>query len=180
MTGSRDNYRVSEAAALLKVSPSTVRRWIKTGKLLAQRVGPKTIRINQEDLGSVLQPATPQTGDGDGRYPSGSSMAVPVEDAGLHRLMVENAKERIGLYDLEGRFIYASPSFLLKLSYALEELTGRIAFTFIYPDDRAAAQAARLHMYNRMATGKAWFAQKARPAEPGGSAPTVVGILAVN
>jgi excisionase family DNA binding protein len=152
MTGSRDNYCVSEAAALLKVSPSTVRRWIKTGKLPAQRVGPKTIRIKQEDLTSVQQSVTPQTGDGDGRYPSGSSMAMPVEDAGLYRLMVENAKERIGLYNLEGRFIYASPYYLLKFSYAPEEQTGRIAFTFIHPDDRAAAQAARLHMYHRMAS----------------------------
>jgi PAS domain S-box-containing protein/excisionase family DNA binding protein len=56
MAGSADYYRVSEAAALLKVSHSTVWRWIKSGKLPAQRVGPKTIRITREALTTFLEP----------------------------------------------------------------------------------------------------------------------------
>ncbi len=59
MSGSAGYYRVSEAAALLKVSHSTVWRWIKSGKLPAQRVGPKTIRIKQQDLGTILAPVPP-------------------------------------------------------------------------------------------------------------------------
>lgn len=59
MPGSAGYYSVSEAAALLRVSHSTVWRWIKTGKLPAQRVGPKTISITQDDLATILAPVPP-------------------------------------------------------------------------------------------------------------------------
>lgn len=52
----RDYYTVAEAAAVLDVSPSTVLRWIKAGRLPAQRVGPKTLRIRKQDVESMEQP----------------------------------------------------------------------------------------------------------------------------
>lgn len=46
---------VAEAARLLGVSPSTVWRWVDSGKLPALRVGPKAIRIRRADLESAVR-----------------------------------------------------------------------------------------------------------------------------
>ena len=55
-TEERDYYTVPEAARLLRVSPSTVWRWIEAGRLPAYRVGVKAIRIKKIDLEAVLIP----------------------------------------------------------------------------------------------------------------------------
>jgi excisionase family DNA binding protein len=49
-------YSDSEAARELRVSPSTVWRWIEAGTLPAQRVGPKVIRIRRDDLERMIRP----------------------------------------------------------------------------------------------------------------------------
>ncbi len=49
-------YTVPEAARKLRVSSTTVWRWIQAGKLRAFRVGPKSIRIVKEDLEAVISP----------------------------------------------------------------------------------------------------------------------------
>jgi excisionase family DNA binding protein len=49
-------FTVGQAARRLQVSTSTVWRWIEAGKLPAYRVGPKAIRIKEEDLRSVIRP----------------------------------------------------------------------------------------------------------------------------
>ena len=41
---------VKEAAAELGVSPSTIWRWIEAGRLPAQRIGPKLIRLRAVDV----------------------------------------------------------------------------------------------------------------------------------
>lgn len=51
-----DLLTVREAAGLLKVSAVTLHRWLKQGRLPAQRVGPKAIRIRRRDLASVIAP----------------------------------------------------------------------------------------------------------------------------
>jgi len=48
---------VAQAARLLGVSPSTVWRWIDARKLPAYRIGPRGIRIRQEDLQAAIRPA---------------------------------------------------------------------------------------------------------------------------
>jgi excisionase family DNA binding protein len=48
---------VAQAAKLLGVSPSTVWRWIDGRKLPAYRVGPRGIRIREEDLQAAIRPA---------------------------------------------------------------------------------------------------------------------------
>ncbi len=56
--GPADDFcSVAEAAALLKVSHSTIWRWIAAGKLSAYRIGPRSIRIKREALQAVVQPA---------------------------------------------------------------------------------------------------------------------------
>jgi excisionase family DNA binding protein len=52
-----DYYTVTQAAKVLEVSPSTIWRWIKVGKLPAYRVGERTIRIKKADLPSIVIPA---------------------------------------------------------------------------------------------------------------------------
>lgn len=50
-------YTVSQAATLLTVSPSTIWRWIESGKLRAYRLGLRKIRIKKEDLDILIKPA---------------------------------------------------------------------------------------------------------------------------
>lgn len=52
------------------------------------------------------------------------------------RLITEKTRDLIGLLDLEGRFIYASPSFKAALGYQPEELAGTDAFAMVHPEDR--------------------------------------------
>src|SRR5713226_7203656 len=51
---------VPEAAALLRVSPITIRRYIADGQLPAVRVG-KGVRIEREALDQFLSPIAPRT-----------------------------------------------------------------------------------------------------------------------
>jgi excisionase family DNA binding protein len=52
-------FNVAEAARYLGVSPSTIWRWIDAGKLAAYRIGPRGIRIRDEDVQAAIQPARP-------------------------------------------------------------------------------------------------------------------------
>jgi len=45
-----DWYKVHEVAELLRVTPLTVRRWIKAGRLKAGKAGPRLWRVRREDL----------------------------------------------------------------------------------------------------------------------------------
>jgi excisionase family DNA binding protein len=58
----RDYYTVAEAAAVLRVSRTTVWRWIDEGRLTALRVGPRMIRIAREELSALVEPRQPQKG----------------------------------------------------------------------------------------------------------------------
>ena len=54
-----DLLTVPEAAAALKVSPVTVSRWLRQGRLPAYRLGPRAVRIRRADLQAVFAPARP-------------------------------------------------------------------------------------------------------------------------
>jgi excisionase family DNA binding protein len=49
---------LAEAAKLLKVSPATLHRWLKDGRLRAYRVGPRAVRVARADLAKLLVPTT--------------------------------------------------------------------------------------------------------------------------
>ncbi|MCC7353337.1 MAG: helix-turn-helix domain-containing protein [Anaerolineae bacterium] len=51
---------IEEAARLLRISPVTVWRMIKSGDLPALRIGRKTLRIRKSDLLAIIQPAIEQ------------------------------------------------------------------------------------------------------------------------
>jgi excisionase family DNA binding protein len=68
---------VPEAAALLRVSPITIRRYIADGQLPAVRVG-KGVRIEREALDQFLSPIAPRT---NGKTAAKSGGAFTMEDS---------------------------------------------------------------------------------------------------
>lgn len=58
-------YSVPEAAAALHVSRATIWRWIDAGRLPADRIGPRRIRIRAEDLGRAVQPVRVRANEAD-------------------------------------------------------------------------------------------------------------------
>jgi excisionase family DNA binding protein len=50
---------VAEAAKLLRVAPSTVRRWIREGDVPAHRIGRRRVALRRADLGRLITPARP-------------------------------------------------------------------------------------------------------------------------
>jgi two-component system sensor histidine kinase UhpB len=59
-----------------------------------------------------------------------------------YRLIAENTRDLIGLLDVDGRFIYASPSHRASLGYVPEELAGLELIGLVHPDDRPAVREA--------------------------------------
>ncbi len=53
-------FTFQETAAMLKVSPMTIRRYFASGKLAAVRVG-RRVRIRQEVIEQFLEPVEPET-----------------------------------------------------------------------------------------------------------------------
>jgi excisionase family DNA binding protein len=48
---------VAEAATLLRVAPSTVRRWIREGDVPAYRIGRRRVALKRDDLSNLITPA---------------------------------------------------------------------------------------------------------------------------
>lgn len=59
-----------------------------------------------------------------------------------YRLIAENTRDLISLVDVDGRFLYASPSHKTSLGYVPEELAGTELLELIHPEDSSAARAA--------------------------------------
>ena len=55
---------IAEAATLLRVAPSTVRRWIREGDVPAYRLGRRRVALRRADLATLITPvqAMPQNG----------------------------------------------------------------------------------------------------------------------
>jgi len=47
---------IAEAASLIRVHPRTIRRRIAEGSLSAYRVGPRSIRVDTDELTAMLRP----------------------------------------------------------------------------------------------------------------------------
>jgi PAS domain S-box-containing protein len=52
-----------------------------------------------------------------------------------YRLLAENISDMISRHDLEGRYLYVSPSCRQLLSYGAEELIGHTVYELIHPED---------------------------------------------
>jgi len=57
-----DYVTVSEAATLLRVAPSTVRRWIREGDVPAYRIGRRRVALRRTDLSALVTPTSAATG----------------------------------------------------------------------------------------------------------------------
>jgi PAS domain S-box-containing protein len=62
------------------------------------------------------------------------------------RLMFEGAATGIAVTDLDGRFVYANPSYCRTMGYSEAELAGLDFHSITHPDDRAASEAARARL----------------------------------
>ncbi|MEP6893592.1 MAG: PAS domain S-box protein, partial [Gaiellaceae bacterium] len=60
----------------------------------------------------------------------------------LYRLVVENSKDLVGLVELDGRVVFASPSHREKLGYDPVTLVGGSLEAIIHPDDAGAVRTA--------------------------------------
>jgi excisionase family DNA binding protein len=47
-------YRVSEVADQLRVTTAAVYHWIKVGRIAPVRIGPKVVRVSEEELKNFL------------------------------------------------------------------------------------------------------------------------------
>lgn len=54
-----DYVTVDEAATILRVAPSTVRRWIREGGLPAYRMGKRRLALRRDDLPTMITPIKP-------------------------------------------------------------------------------------------------------------------------
>jgi excisionase family DNA binding protein len=54
-----EHVTVAEAATLLRVAPSTIRRWIREGDVLAHRIGRRRVALRRADLARLIAPARP-------------------------------------------------------------------------------------------------------------------------
>ncbi|WP_160166792.1 helix-turn-helix domain-containing protein [Caenispirillum salinarum] len=52
-------YTVEEFADDLRVSPRTVRNWIRRGLITAVRIGPRTVRIERSELRKMIRRSPP-------------------------------------------------------------------------------------------------------------------------
>jgi two-component system sensor histidine kinase UhpB len=59
-----------------------------------------------------------------------------------YRLIAENTRDLISLVDVDGRFLYASPSHRTSLGYVPEELAGSELIQLIHPEDRPSVRVA--------------------------------------
>jgi excisionase family DNA binding protein len=55
----RNLVSIKDAAVLLRVSESTIWRWIKDGTLPSHRVGPKRVFVSQRDISEMIRPQRP-------------------------------------------------------------------------------------------------------------------------
>lgn len=80
---------IKEAALLLRVSTVTISRWIKQGRLAANYVGPRSIRIRRDDLDSLL---TSARGRAAAHMPDQDLMPMTDEEVGRFQAAIERAE----------------------------------------------------------------------------------------
>ena len=76
---------VAEAATLLRVAPSTVRRWIREGDVPAHRIGRRRVALRRGDLARLITPARPAADTAD---------TVAVDEPVVGRRLTPEEKQR--------------------------------------------------------------------------------------
>jgi excisionase family DNA binding protein len=75
---------VAEAANLVRVSPSTIRRWIREGNVPAYRLGPRRVGLKRDDLSAVIAPI--------GKYPESIQVETDLERLKRRKLTPEEVQ----------------------------------------------------------------------------------------
>ena len=88
-----DYLTVTEAAALLRVAPSTIRRWIREGELPAYRLGQRRVALRRDDLSRLIRPV--RTGDALNH----AGEADELERTKRRRLRPEEVKRRLVAFE---------------------------------------------------------------------------------
>ncbi len=83
-SGLGPTHSVREAAAEYGVSPTTVWRWVDSGRLPATRIGPKRIRIRASDLAALRGSAAADRGGA----ASSVGAAIPAGEVDRRRALV--------------------------------------------------------------------------------------------
>jgi PAS domain S-box-containing protein len=98
-----------------------------------------------------------------------------------YRMLADHVQDMVSLHDLDGRFLYATPSAMKILGVHPVELIGRSVFEMVVPDDVAALQAAHRDVLVRNGQGPlayrayradgsvGWFETTARMTDPDAS-----------
>ena len=73
------------------------------------------------------------------------------ESEARYRLLAENMFDLVCLHDLEGRYVYVSPSSLTALGFSPEELVGKTPFDFIHAEE---VTCVREETYARLSKGE--------------------------
>jgi excisionase family DNA binding protein len=82
---------VAEAANLVRVSPSTIRRWIREGNLPAYRLGPRRVGLKRDDLSAMVAPI--------GKYPKSIQVETDTERLKRRKLTSEEARRGVEAMD---------------------------------------------------------------------------------
>lgn len=91
MSALPDDYlTVTEAASLLRVAPSTVRRWIRRGEVPAYRLGPRRVALRRTDVAALVAPIRPDVALEDGAAEEEDAWAGEPDEA----LSAEEAQQR--------------------------------------------------------------------------------------
>ena len=80
-----------------------------------------------------------------------------------YRLLVENQKDLVVKVDLEGRFLFASPSYCKMFNKTQKELLGQTFMPMVHEDDRRATEEAMAGLFHSPYT--AYIEQRAMTAE---------------
>ncbi len=106
---------VAEAARVLRISPSTLWRWIGRGEVPAYRIGPKRVWLKKRDLDSVSAPVQQRNGHGGKAKENaqiGERLLTPAERERGLAAIAEGRKFREKLLAARGGVLF-SPSWEL-------------------------------------------------------------------
>jgi excisionase family DNA binding protein len=100
---------IAEAAAILKVDRSTIRRWIDRGDLPAYRVGQRAVRLRRDELDRMITPMRASGTETDELTKLKERKLTPEERDRALKAIEDARKLALEIYERRGRKLF-SPS----------------------------------------------------------------------
>src|SRR5438067_2790750 len=123
---------IAQAAELLGVSRTTIRRWIAAGKLPASKAGRRTTRIRRQDLEGLMASTRPRR-----QAPGGPAL-------GRQDQLLDLAHDAILLLDLDNRITFWNRGAEALYGWGRDEALGKVAYELLrtrFPNSFAATRA---------------------------------------